>query len=442
MPHRRLVCLLVPPKFNGIGGTLGGITREALLGCPQMTLKAMEAAAFQPSSKTYRKSDEKGLYIEVRPNGSKLWFLKYRFDGKEKRIGFGSFPDVSLANARIARDEARAQIKAGRDPLFERKMAKIEKRVGSGNTFQTVAEDFIATKLVANQKAEATVSKARWFLSHLAPSIGTRPVAEIEPAELLDALKKIEQRGHRETAVRTRNFASRVFRHGVATARCKTDPAALLTGALATPIVKHHAAIIEPEPLGELLRAIDDYSGGPIVKLAMQIAPHVFLRPGELRKSRWQEVNLEGKYWTIDASRTKLRRPHTVPLSRQVVARLHELRQHSDGFELMFIGQRSHLRPMSENAMNAAFRRMGFGSDTITAHGLRSTASTLLNESGKWHPDAIERALAHGHSDKVRGTYARGQHWKERVQMAQWWSDYLDGIRIGGPPVDSQTSRA
>ena len=407
-----------------------------------MALKALELKAFKPRSKTYRKSDEKGLYIEIRPNGSRLWFLKYRIDGKEKRLGLGSYPEVGLADARNARDTARAEIQAGRDPLFDRKMEKIERRIGAGNTFQSIAEDFIATKLVANGKAEATISKARWFLSHLTPAIGNRPIAEIEPAELLAALKKIEKRGHRETAVRTRNFASRVFRHGVATARCKTDPAALLSGALATPIVKHHAAIIDPKLLGKFLRAVDDYTGGPIVRLAMQLSPHVFLRPGELRQGRWEEVNWDDAQWIIPGVRTKLRRPHAVPLSRQSLELLRELEQHSAGFDLMFIGQRSHLRPMSENAVNSAFRRMGFSSDVVTAHGLRSTASTLLNESGKWHPDAIERALAHGHSDQVRGTYARGQHWAERVEMAQWWSDYLDRVKTGGEVVPIRPDNA
>lgn len=400
-----------------------------------MVLKALEIKAFRPQAKAYRKTDGKGLYLEIRPNGSRLWFLKYRVDAKEKRLGLGSYPDVSLADARKARDKARADIQAGRDPLFDRKMERIERRIGAGNTFKSVAGDFIETKLVANGKAESTIGKARWFLSHLEPEIGGRPIAEIEPAELLAVLKKIERRGHRETAVRTRNFASRVFRHGVATARCKADPAALLSGALATPVVKHHAAIVEPILLGEFLRAIDDFTGGPIVKLAMQLGPHVFLRPGELRQGRWQEVNWDEAHWTIPADRTKLRRPHTVPLSQQSIALLRELEQHSGGFDLMFIGQRSHLRPMSENAMNAAFRRMGFGSDIVTAHGLRSTASTLLNESGKWHPDAIERALAHGHSDQTRGTYARGQHWGERVEMAQWWSDYLDRVKVGADVV-------
>jgi integrase len=400
-----------------------------------MALKALEIKAFRPANKAIRKSDEKGLYLEVRPNGSKLWFLKYRVDGREKRLGLGVWPEVSLADARAKRDEARRVVQAGGDPLFDRKMVKIERKVGSGNTFQSVAEDFIATKLEANGKAESTISKARWFLSHLAPAIGNRPISEIKPAELLAALKRIERRGHRETAVRTRNFASRVFRHGVATARCSDDPARLLEGALATPIVKHHAAIIEPKRLGEFLRAIDDYTGGPLVKLAMQLGPHVFLRPGELRMGRWAEVDWEQAHWTIPAERTKLRRPHTVPLSAQSLALLRELEQHSGGLDLMFPGQRSHRKPISENAVNSGFRRMGFSGDEVTAHGLRSTASTLLNESGLWHADAIERALAHGHSDAVRGVYARGQHMPERVAMAQWWSDYLDKVKAGGEVV-------
>ena len=400
-----------------------------------MALKALEIKGFRPLKKTYRKSDEKGLYLEIRPSGSRLWFLKYRVDGKEKRLGLGSYPDVSLADARKRRDEARGVVQGGGDPLLDRKMEKIERRVGAGYTFDSVAEDFISTKLVASGKADSTISKARWFLSHLSPAIGKRPIAEIEPAELLDALKNIERRGHRETAVRTRNFASRVFRHGVATARCKSDPAHLLTGALAAPIVKHHAAILEPGLLGEFLRAIDSYTGGPVVKLAMQLSPHLFLRPGELRQGKWSEVNWEEAHWTIPADRTKLRRPHTVPLSTQSLVLLRDLEQHSAGFELMFPGASSYKRPMSENALNAAFRRMGFGNDVVTAHGLRATASTLLNESGKWHADAIERALAHGHSDQTRGTYARGQHWDERVSMAQWWSDYLDRLKAGGEVV-------
>ncbi|MBI1402291.1 MAG: DUF4102 domain-containing protein [Porphyrobacter sp.] len=400
-----------------------------------MPLNAMEIKSFRPTDKLYRKPDGLGMYLEVRPNGSKLWFLKYRIDGREKRLGLGSYPDVSLADARTARDEARAEIKAGRDPLHDRKMAKIERRVGAGHTFKSVADDFIQTKLVAGRKAQSTIDKARWYLSHLEADIGNRPIAEIKPAELLASLKKIEKRGHHETANRTRSLASRVFRHGVATARCENDPARLLAGALTPPEVQHRAAILQAAPLGEFLRAVDEYTGGPIVKIALQLAPHVFLRPGELRHGRWEEIDWEGSTWTVPANRTKLRRPHSVPLSRQAIALLRDLEAHSGGFELMFPGQRSHLRPISENTMNGAYRRMGFGQDEVCAHGLRSTASTLLNESGLWHADAIERALAHGHSDAVRGVYARGQHWDERVKMMQWWSDYLDKVKAGGEIV-------
>lgn len=401
-----------------------------------MALNAMQVRAFPALDRSYRKADEKGLYVEVFPNGSKLWRLKYRFRGKEKRLALGAWPEVSLADARLLRDDARKALRDGRDPGYDRKIQKIAAKISAGNSFKSVADDFIATKLEANGKAEATVAKARWFLSHLTPVLGARPIAEIEPAELLAVLKKLESKGHRETARRTRAFASRVFRYGVATTLCKTDPAALLDGALSAPIVHHHAAILDRVVLGKFLRAIEDYKGGAIVKLAMQLAPHVFLRPGELRMGRWEEIDWELKIWRVPAERTKLRRDHCVPLSRQALAILKELHGHTGNFDLMFTNLRSHLRPMSENTLNATFRRMGFDKDTVSAHGLRSTASTLLNESGKWHPDAIERALAHGHSDAVRGAYARGQHMDERVLMAQWWSDYLDRVREGGDVVE------
>lgn len=371
-----------------------------------MSLKTAEIAAFRATDRPYRKTDEKGLYLEIRPNGSKRWYFKYRVRGVEKRIGFGPWPEVSLVEARDRRDQARRSIKAGEDPLHDRKMEKMAARLSASNSFQSVAEDFIEVRFVSSGKAEATIEKARWFLSHLTRPIGGRLIAEIEPRELVLALKKIEREGKRETACRTRAFASRVFRHGVAMGFCKTDPAALITDALATPVVKHHAAIVEPRKFGELLRAIDLYGGTPVVKLAMQLLPHLFLRPGELRYGKWEEVDWDEAVWRIPADRTKLRRPHSTPLSRQSVGLLRELQSHTGWFEMMFPGERSHLKPMCENAINLAFRRMGFDHDTVTAHGLRATASTLLNESGKWHFDAIERALAHGHSNAVRGTYA------------------------------------
>ncbi len=400
-----------------------------------MSLKAAQIPAFKPGDTPYRKFDGRGLYLEVRPSGSKLWYFKYRYLGSEKRLSLGAFPEVRLAEAREKCDKARRMINAGEDPLHKRKMKKIRARLSADNSFQSVAEDFIAVRFVASGKADATIEKARWYLSHLTQAIGPRPIDAVEPAELLAVLKKIERAGKRETAIRTRAFASRVFRHGVAMALCKNDPAALLGGALATPQVTHHAAVIDPKKLGEVLGAIDGYTGGVIVKIAMQLLPHVFLRPGELRFAKWPEVNFEEAIWRIPEERTKLRRPHSVPLSRQSISLLKRLREHTGWMEFMFPGERSHLKPMCENAMNLAYRRMGLGKDVVTAHGFRATASTLLNESGKWHPDAIERALAHGHSNAVRGAYARGQHWDERVVMAQWWSDYLDQLRTGAEVI-------
>lgn len=397
-----------------------------------MALKHAEIQGFRAKDTLYKKADEKGLFLWIFPNGSKRWNFKYRFSGKEKSMALGVYPEVSLADARRKRDDARRMLADGHDPMHARKMKKISNSINAGNSFATVGEEFITVKLVNSQKAPATIEKARWYFGHLLPALGSRPIADIEPAELLAVLKAIEKKGKRETAVRTRALASRIFRYGVATTRCKADPAALLTGALSSPIVVSYAAILEPKRLGEFLRAVDGFGGGPIVKLAMQILPHVMLRPGELRFARWDELDLENAIWRIPAERTKQRRPHALPISKQVLALLCELRPHSidDGF--LFPGERTHLKPISENAMNAAFRRMGFGKGEVTAHGFRSTASTMLNESGKWQPDAIERALAHGDSDAIRGKYNRGSYWDERVPMMQWWSDYLDKVKVGG----------
>ena len=422
----------MPPKFTLFGGIIGGMGRKAERSCPQMSLKALEVKAFIASAKPYKKADELGLYLEVFPNGSKLWRFKYRFSGKEKRLALGAYPDVSLAEARELRDAARKKLRNGTDPALERKLGKIAAKVSAGNSFQLVAEEFITVKQVQSGRANATIAKTRWLLTHLTPALGSRPIAEIEPAELLAVLKRVEAKGKRETARRLRSFASMVFRYGVATTRCKTDPAALLSNALAAPQVKHRAAITDPVQVGQLLRTTDTYTGSPVVRLALQIGPHVFLRPGELRFGLWSEVDWEAKVWHLPAGRTKMRRAHSVPLSEQVVALLKQLQEHSGDYELMFPGQRSHKRPVSENTFNAAYRRMDYDKDTLTSHGLRTTASTLLNESGKFHPDAIERALSHKDKDKIRGIYARGEFWQERVAMAQWWSDYLDKLRAGG----------
>lgn len=396
-----------------------------------MSLNVQEIKGFLPTQKPYKKADAGGLYLLVKPNGSKLWHFKYRFGGKEKKMPLGAFPEVGLGEARRMRDRARLKVADGVDPMRERKREKAQIKLGAENTFESVAKAYIDHKMVGEGRAEGTLKKARWFLELLKPAIGSQPLNDVDPQMMLAALRKLELKGNLETAKKCRSFASRVFRYGAALGYCTSDPTSILRGALITPKARHYAAILEPEKLGELLRAIDGYEGYPVTKLALQITPHIFVRPGELRHGEWNEIDLDKATWTIPAEKMKARRPHVVPLSRQVQELFRQLQAVSGGQGYIFPAFHTRRRPMSENTVNAAFRRMGFAKDEVTAHGLRSTASTLLNESGKWHPDAIERALAHGDSNAIRGVYNRGNYWDERVRMAQWWSDYLDELRAG-----------
>lgn len=407
-----------------------------------MPMNDASLRALQPTDRAYKRADGKGLYVEVMPNGSKLWRLKYRLAGKEGRLALGAYPEVSLGAARKARDDARALVAAGIDPLAKRKADNRQAKLEADNSFARIAEEFIATKLEGERRSDATLVKARWFLSLLRPAIGKRPITAIEPAEMLEPLRKLENKGHHETSRRCRAFASRVFCYAVATGRAKTDPAALLKGALIAPKVKHHAAILEPEKFGELLRAMGVFTGSPLTRLAMQLAPHVFVRPGELRHAEWSEFDREKAIWRIPAGKMKARRPHAVPLSRQVLALLDDIEALTGGGRYLFPSLQTLHRPMSENTINTAFRRMGFTSDEVTAHGLRSTALTMLNESGKWSPDAVERSLAHGDSDTVRGSYNRGTYWDQRVAMHQWWSDRIDTIRDGAEIVPFAPAKA
>lgn len=401
-----------------------------------MALKDLEIRALQPRERIYKKADERGLYIEVHPSGSKLWRFKYGYLGKDKRLAFGRYPEVTLAEARQKRDEARQKLRDGIDPLAERKRAKLLAQFKAANTFGEVAQEYIQ-KMIAEGRADTTTSKANWLLEQLRPIAG-QPIADLKPIDVLAALKRLEAKGKLETARRCRSFAGRVFRYGVATGRAESDPSSLLRGALITPKTTHHAAILEPAAFGELLRAIEAYPGHRITRLAAQISPHVMARPGELRQAVWPEIDFENSVWRIPATRMKMRRPHAVPLSRQVKAYLLELYELTgpDGF--IFPAFHTSRRPLSENTVNQAFRRMGYAAGEVTAHGLRTTASTLLNESGKWSPDAIERSLAHADKDAIRGTYNRGAYWDERVAMHQWWSDYLDLLRDGPDGKDPE----
>ena len=385
----------------------------------------------KPAGKPYKVTDSLGLYLLVNPSGSKLWRIKYRFDGVERKLSIGAYPEITLAEARAARDAARKQLAHAVDPNVAKRQARIEASIRASNSFAIVAEELIEKK-AREGLAEPTLEKMRWFVKLMGADFGKRPVTDITPQELLHELQKHERRGRLETANLLRAFASRVFRFAVATARAERDPAQLLIGALTTPRVKHFAAIIDPNEFGALLRAIEDYQGDPAVMSALKLTPHVFQRPGELRQMEWAEVNFDKAVLTIPVTKMKMRQPHSVPLSRQALAILQAMRPLSGSGRYVFPSIRTRARPISENTINAALRRMGYSKEQMTAHGFRTSASSLLNESGKWNPDAIERALAHMVAGSVRRIYNQSAYWTERVEMAQWWSDYMDELRMGG----------
>ena len=396
-------------------------------------LTVVQIRALKPAERPYKVADVDGLYLLVQPSGALLWRFRYRCCGIERKLSLGSFPDVTLVQARRKRDEAKAELDDGIDPVEEKRQRRLKAELAAQTTFALVAEEYIQ-KMEREGRSPATIKKARWFLE-LLDGIAKRPIAAITPHELLDVLKRVERRGHHETALRLRSFAGRVFRYGFATLRTERNPADILRGALTIPRVRHHAAIVEPKKVGDLLRAIDTYTGRPETLHALRIAPHVFLRPGELRQAKWNEIDFAEKVWRVPAERMKMKQPHAVPLSRQVLFLLQDLRSLARDSEFLFPALHTTKRCLSDNTLNVALRRLGFEHDEMTSHGFRAMASTLLNESGLWHPDAIERALAHGEKDRVRAAYHRGAHWAERVRMAQWWSDYLDQLRVGGAVI-------
>lgn len=409
-----------------------------------MALSVTSIRNAKPKGKPYKLADERGLFLLVQPSGGMLWRFKYRIDGRdeagapkrvEKKLGLGTYPDVSLKDARDRRDEARALLAKGIDPADQKRRDKLAAQTSAANTFRAIAKAYIE-KNTRDGLAEATVRKREWFLSLLNKAIGHRPVAEIAPVEILEAVRPYEAAKNDEKAHRTLQFVGQVFRYAIANQLAPSDPTRDLRGALASRKPKHHAAILEPKRVGELLRAIDGYEGQPITRIALQLSPYVFVRPGELRRAEWAEIDLDGAVWRIPASKMKGRQEHAVPLSRQALALLSEAGKLTGGGKYVFPSIRTPADPMSENTVNAGLRRLGFAGDEMTAHGFRSTASTLLNESGKWSPDAIERALAHKDKDMVRAAYHRGAHWNERVGMAQWWADYLDTLRTGAKVIE------
>jgi integrase len=404
-----------------------------------MPLKDLTVRNAKPASKPRKLSGGGGLHVLVQPSGSKLWRLAYRFGGKQKTLALGVYPIVSLEGARRHRDEAKKLLARSIDPSVKR---KADRHAGRDGTFRAVADEVIA-KQEREGRAEATLSKKRWLLDFALAAFGDRPVADITTRELLALLREIEGRELYETARRLRSTCGMVFRYAIATGRAERDPSMDLRGALTSPTVNHRATIVDPGDIGALLRAIDGFVGQPTTRAALRLAPYVFVRPGELRRAEWKELDLDAAVWSIPANKMKMRRPHRVPLARQTLAILNNLQEITGDGRWLFPSVRTSARPISENTLNAALRRLGYGSEEMCIHGFRSTASTRLNEMGRWSSDAIERQLAHQEANAVRRAYTHAaEFWPERVLMMQAWADYLDELRAGGKVVPLTKSRA
>jgi integrase len=335
---------------------------------------------------------------------------------------------VSLARARDRRDAAREALQAGRDPGAERRAEKVRRVIAVGSTFEAVSTEWMASQ--RKKLAPATFAKSQWLLDQVMPWLGARPIGEIEPPELLAALKRIEARGANETAHRTKDKCGQVFRYAIAHGMATRDPSADLRGALAPIVRTSRAAITEPAKVGALLRALDGYGGQHVTRCALRLAPLLFVRPGELRAMEWAELDLDAAEWRIPAHRMKMREAHVVPLALQAMVILRELQPLTGRGRYCFPSLRAAAAPMSENTINAALRALGYDKVTMTGHGFRAMASTCLNELG-WQPDVIERQLAHAERNKVRAAYNRAAYMAERQRMMQAWADYLEGLRAG-----------
>jgi integrase len=383
----------------------------------------------KPQESAYKLFDGGGLYLFVTPSGGKLWHFKYHFDNKEKKLTFGSYPEISLLDARQRRDDARKLLTNGVDPGAVRKAQK-----------QAKVEDTETVEVIAREWHEKF--KSKWTEGHalkimrslerdVFPWIGTRPIKEIKAPELLTVLRRVESRGVLEGAHRIRGLCSMIFRYAVSTGRTERNPARDLIGSLAPAKEKHLAAITEPKEVRELLLAIDGYVGSYVIKLALQLSPLVFVRPGELRHMEWKEVDFENALWSIPAEKMKMREPHLVPLSKQARKILEELQKLTGTSQYAFPSGRTYDRPMSNNAILAALRRMGYTKDEMTPHGFRAMARTIIDEVLQIRPDFIEAQLAHRVSDPLGRSYNRTQHLNERRKMMQKWADYLDGLKVG-----------
>lgn len=390
---------------------------------PTLTEVAIRNA--KPREKPYKLFDGEGLFLLVTTAGARHWRFKYRYAGREKLISLGSYPAIPLKLARERRLEARTLVAREIDPSAKRKA----ERDASSDTFKAIATEWL--DLQRKKLSPSTLKKSTWVLERLLyPYIGTKPVAAITAPDILTALRRTEVRGKHETTHRAKQVAGVVFRYAIATGRAERDPTTDLRGALAPVVTTNRAAITQPARIGQLLRAIDGYEGQLTTEIALRLAPYVFVRPGELRNARWEDIELGGQHpqWRLPAAQTKMKDEHIVPLSTQAVALLKELHPLTGPNGLVFPSLRAGSRPISENTINAALRRLGYSREEMCSHGFRAMASTNLNELG-YSPDVIELQLAHKERNKVRAAYNRAQRLVERRQMMQAWADFLDTLR-------------
>lgn len=404
-----------------------------------MVLSDIKIRNAKPRAKQFKLYDSGGLSLLVAPAGGKWWRFKYRIEGKQKTISLGVYPEVSLSQARQRRDAARKQVADGIDPSQARKALKAAK-IHVENTFEVVAREWHGkfTPTWTPGHAKTIIKRLE---RDVFPWIGARPVIEIKAPELLMVLRRIESRGALESARRTKIICGQVFRYAVATGRAERDPSPDLKGALPPAKSKHLSAITDPEKVGGLLRAIDGYQGSFVTRCALKLAPLLFVRPGELRQAEWAEIDLEAAEWNVPAEKMKTRQPHLVPLSHQAVDILREIQPLTGAGRYVFPSARTPLRPMSNNAVLSALRRMGFEKDEMSGHGFRAMARTILDKVLQVRPDFIEHQLAHAVRDPNGRAYNRTAHLPERRKMIQTWADYLDGLKAGAKviPLKRQT---
>jgi integrase len=401
---------------------------------PTRALGALEVEKAKPGSKPQYLFDGKGLFLLVAPSGGKWWRFKYKFAGKSNTISFGTYPEISLAQARERREEARKLLANGIDPSAHRKAVKSAKEEVLANSFEVIAREWHEKQKADNAwTAEHAVTIMNRMEKDMFPWIGGKPITEVTAKDIRTILDRVKGRGVIETARRCRTIASQVFTYAISTDRAVYDVAASLKKHLppSSKTKKHMAAVTDPKELGPLLRAIDGYQGGFVAKCALQLLPLLFVRPGELRHMEWAEIDLEAAEWNIPGTKMKMKQPHLVPLSCQAVEILTEIKPLTGNSKYVFPSTRSFSRCMSDNTINAAFRRMGFDSNTLTGHGFRATARTLLDELLGFRVDYIEHQLAHAVKDPNGRAYNRTAHLVERRKMMQLWADYLDGLKTG-----------